>query len=88
MHHAEFRSPISWDEWVPEARVKKWNEANLKFSKELKMEAIVTQKRIADEQKRSNGGGKDEHAAADGPPASTSRGQKRGREADPEKVSS
>ncbi|ORY79929.1 MRG-domain-containing protein [Protomyces lactucae-debilis] len=77
----------TWDEWVPETRVKKWNEANLKFSKELKMEAIVAQKRLADEQKRSSGNtGKEDSAAhMDGPPASTSRGQKRGREAEQEK---
>ncbi|BFZ56367.1 Esa1p-associated factor [Savitreella phatthalungensis] len=56
----------TWDEWVPESRVRKWTEDNLKHSKELKNEALAAQKRLADNQKRSttlpvsvssNGGG-------------------------------
>ena len=41
---------------MPESRVRKWTEENLKHSKELKLEALAAQKRLADTaaQKRSS----------------------------------
>lgn len=89
-----------WDEWVRDDRIKKWNEENLKLSKELKIAALAQQKRAADAQAQkkvhsassTNGkevtasNGKEVTAAPEKEPAVTaSRGQKRTREADAEK---
>lgn len=82
-----------WDEWVKEDRVKKWNEDNLKLSKELKVDALAQQKRAADAQAQKRLNSASSINGKDGPiivqekepPTPAPRGQKRTREADAEK---
>lgn len=85
---------IRWDEWVKEDRIKKWNEENLKHSKELKIQALAAQKRATESQaqkKTNNAAGSNGKANAQTEkevPIPHARGQKRTREVEVEKTES
>jgi len=75
-----FFHKCSWDEWVPQDRVLKWSDENLKTQKRLKEEHAPPKKKM---EKKKETRAPSEEAIA--PPI---RGQKRAREMDMDKVHS
>jgi len=83
----------SWDDWVPQSRLRKLNDENRELASNLKREmyqllnrgkvtTTSTKTKAASSDFSSNRGSEDRHLT----PAATGRGQKRGRDTEIEKV--